>query len=169
VVTRGQLLELGFRSKAIQHRIDAGRLHPVRRGVYAVGRPELTLHGRWMAAVLCCGREAALSHESAAALWGIRPVRRGPIEVSVPAQHRRSPPGMVVHRRAAHGPAAVTRCQGIPVTSPVSTLIDIATRLDRDRLEAAINEADKHDLIHPDELRSALDKVARRPRRPAAA
>src|SRR3954466_9720580 len=77
LVTRGQLLELGFSSQAIQHRIERGRLHPLWRGVYGLGRPELTQHGRWMAAVLSCGTEAALSHESAAALWEIRPVRRG--------------------------------------------------------------------------------------------
>ena len=42
-------------------------------GVYAVGRPDLTQHGKWMAAVLSCGEGAALSHTSAAALFGMRP------------------------------------------------------------------------------------------------
>jgi hypothetical protein len=67
VVTRRQLLALGFSSDAIQHRIATGRLHAVWRGVYAIGRPHLTLHGRWMAAVLSSGPDAALSHDSAAA------------------------------------------------------------------------------------------------------
>src|SRR6478609_8968123 len=84
VVGRGQLVRLGLGRRAIQHRIDRGRLHPVMRGVYAVGRPELSLHGRWMAAVLACGSGAILSHGSAAALWGILPERGGSIEVSVP-------------------------------------------------------------------------------------
>jgi hypothetical protein len=94
VVARWQLLELGFAPQQIKHRVAQGRLHPVRRGVYAVGRPQLTRHGHWMAAVLSCGPQAALSHESAAALWGIQAERRrsggrgGEIDVSVPARSR---------------------------------------------------------------------------------
>jgi very-short-patch-repair endonuclease len=57
----------------------------------------------------------------------------------------------------------VTRRLTIPVTSPACTLIDLAAGLDRHRLEAAINEADQHDLIDPEALRSALDDVAPRP------
>ena len=79
-----QLLERGLSAQAMQHRIEKGRLHRVERGVYAVGRPELSRRGRWMAAVLGCGSGAALSYGSAAALWGIERERRGAIEVSIP-------------------------------------------------------------------------------------
>lgn len=48
---------------------------------------------------------------------------------------------------------------GIPVTSPVCTLIDIALRLNRAQLEAAINEADRRDLIDPEKLRSRLERL----------
>jgi very-short-patch-repair endonuclease len=163
VVSRGQLLEFGYGSDAVKHRVTAGRLHRVRPGVYAVGRPRLSQHGHWMAAVLSCGPEAVLSHESAAALWGIRPLGADRVEVSVPIHMNRRPSGIVVHRRAALAPREVARRHGIPVTNPICTLIDIATELARDQLEAAINEADKRDLTDPEELRSALDEVARRP------
>ena len=161
VVTRAQLLVLGFSAQSIKHRIAKGRLHPVRRGVYAVGRPELTLHGRWLAAVLSCGHTAALSHESAAGLWKIRPVKTARIEVSVQIGQPRRPAGIVVHRRASS--PEVTRRDGIPVTTPIFTLVDLATQLDRDQLEAAVNEADKLDLTDPEELRTALDEIPRRP------
>jgi hypothetical protein len=52
---------------------------------------------------------------------------------------------------------------GIPVTSPICTLIDLAARIGRDPLEAAINEADKLDLVDPEQLRRALDHLPRRP------
>jgi very-short-patch-repair endonuclease/predicted transcriptional regulator of viral defense system len=157
VVTRRQLLDLGLSAHAINHRIRRGRLHPVYRGVYAVGRPELTQCGRWMAAVLSCGRGAALSHESAAALWRIRAKERRPLEVSVPAGCFPRQPKIVVHRRAVLTPGDVTRHHGIPVTTPVCTLVDLASRLERDELEAAINEADKLDLVDPERLRMALE------------
>src|SRR3712207_5460388 len=82
VITREQLLALGYSAKAIRCRLADARLHAVHRGVYAVGRPELSQHGRWMAAVLACGPDALLSHASAAALWGIRSTQPGPVHVS---------------------------------------------------------------------------------------
>jgi predicted transcriptional regulator of viral defense system len=163
VITRRQLLELGFSAQSIKHRVANGRLHRVRAGVYAVGRPQLPLYGRWLAAVLACGPEAAVSHETAAALWGIRPVRTDRIEISVPINVVRRQQGILLHRRAALLSADVMMRHAIPVTSPVCTLIDLATRLDPDALEVAINEADKHDLADPEDLRSALEQVARRP------
>src|SRR3954454_9159982 len=98
VVSRAQLVALGFGAQAIKHRVRRGRLHPVARGVYAVGRRELTREGRWMAAVLTCGPKAVLSHGSAAALWGIGPEWR--LEVSIPLSLDRRRPGIVIHRRS---------------------------------------------------------------------
>jgi len=110
-----------------------------------------------MAAVLTCGPDAVLSHESAAALWGIRHERKREIHVSTPpgADHRQ--PGLRPHRRSTLPPEDVTTRDNIPVTAPVLTLIDLATRLPAGSLEAAINEADKLDLVDPPTLRKALD------------
>ena len=126
VITRQQLLEIGYTSDAIKHRVAQGRLHPIHAGVYAAGRPELTLEGRFIAAVLACGPTAALSHESAAQLWGIRPVRPGAIELSITGKAQRRRPGIVLHRRTA---MEVTTRRGIPVTTPAGTLIDLAACL----------------------------------------
>jgi very-short-patch-repair endonuclease len=57
----------------------------------------------------------------------------------------------------------VTRHEGIPVTTPVCTLVDLAARLDTNQFEAAVNEADKLDLVDPEHLRAALDRLTRRP------
>jgi AbiEi antitoxin C-terminal domain/Transcriptional regulator, AbiEi antitoxin len=163
VVSRRQLLDLGLSAKSIKHRIAVGCLHPIWRGVYAIGRPQLTLRGRWMAAILSCGRDAVLSHGSAAAHWEILPARGKEVEVTVPAERRIARPGIVICRRTTLSAADVTRHHSIPVTTPVCTLVDLATRLERGGLEAAINQADKRDLTDPDTLRSALDELARRP------
>jgi very-short-patch-repair endonuclease len=163
VVKRGQLLELGLGPQGIKHRVRKGRLHPVHRGVYAVGRPELTRQGRWMAAVLSCGPGAALSHASAACAMGIRiPESRG-IEVSVPDHRRASRPSIVVHRRAWLSADDVTAFDGIPVTWIVCTLVDLALRLTPRRLEVAVNEAVNLDLTDPEAVRAALDRFGGRP------
>jgi very-short-patch-repair endonuclease len=115
------------------------------------------------AAVVSCGPSAALSHESAAGLWNIRPLRIDRIEVSVPVPATPRRAGILVHRRAVLGPDDVRTRDGILVTSPVCTLIDLAARLERPELEAAINEADKLGLTDPEELRTAVERVPRRP------
>jgi very-short-patch-repair endonuclease len=158
VIARRQLLDLGFSPKAIKHRVSVGRLHPIQRGVYAVGRPAISPHARWMAAVLACGDGAVLSHSSAAALWRIRFEGSSLIEVSLPSPSRRRRPGIRIHRRPSLAARDITTRHGIPVTTPVQTLIDLALRLDRRGLERMINEADKYDLVHPPELREALDE-----------
>jgi Transcriptional regulator, AbiEi antitoxin len=73
IVARRQLLELGLSSDQIGRRVRRGSLHVVQRGVYAVGHSVISVCGRWLAAVLTYGDDAALSHRSAAELWGILP------------------------------------------------------------------------------------------------
>jgi hypothetical protein len=156
VLTRRDLLGLGFSSKAIRHRRDTGRLHVVSRGVYAVGRRELTPDGRWMAAVLACGDGAALSHRSAAALWGIGSELRSRLDLTIRSDREVRRPGLEVHTRPSLPARDFTRRRNIPLTTPVRTLIDLATELEDGPLERAVNQADVHDLLDPEALREAL-------------
>ncbi len=165
MVARAQLMELGMGREAIRHRLGSGRLHPLMRGVYAVGRPEVGRRGAWMAAVLACGPHALLSHRSAAVLWGIRKGNPRPIEVAVPNRVSRRHPGVRVHRQVKHGEARRRMVDGIPVTDPISTLVDLAAGVSTGELEAAVNEADHLDLVDPVSLRRALDSFPRRPGR----
>jgi hypothetical protein len=157
VLTRSDLLGLGFSAKGIKHRVASGRLHPLAAGVYAVGRPELTPHGRWMAAVLACGDDAVLSHRSAAQMWGIGFEEKKRIDVSIRRKSKITRKGIKVRARPSLDAGAVVVRLGIPVTHPVQTLIDLATELRIMRLERAVNEADRLDLVDPETLRGALD------------
>jgi very-short-patch-repair endonuclease len=154
---RGDLEALGFSDAAVEHRVATGRLHLVARGIYAVGRRELTPYGRWMSAVLACGDEAVLSHRSAAKLWGIGFEDSRRIDVTIRRRSRLGRRGIKVRCRPSLGARSLTRRHGIPVTHPVQTLIDLATELKPLRLERAVNEADKLDLVDPETLRAALD------------
>lgn len=130
------------------------------QGVYVVGWPQTTRKQRWMAAVLACGDGAALSHLSAAALWGI--AREGDaIEVSVKREKRR--PGVRSRIRPGLPPPQIEVRDRIRVTSPLQTLIDIALELTTNRLERAVNDADKLELIDPEALRDGLDDHAGEP------
>lgn len=155
VVSREQLLAGGLTRRGVEHRLSRGRLHLVGNGVYAVGRPDLTGEGRWMAAILACGSGAMLSHCSAAALWGIGE-EGGEIEVTVRRASPRRRPGVRVYRRPTLADRDVAERDGIPVTGLVRTLVDIAAILKPRRVERAVNEADRLGLIDPPTLRLEL-------------
>jgi very-short-patch-repair endonuclease len=138
VVGRAQLKAMALGDDAIDRRVKRGHLHRVHRGVYVVGYPHLTRNGGFMAAVLACGEGAALSHFSAAVLWGMLS-SEGRIHVTTPRD--REPPGLVVHR-ARLGGDEVRKRAGITVTAPARTLIDLADVAPRRTLERAIDEAE---------------------------
>jgi very-short-patch-repair endonuclease len=106
-----------------------------------------------MAAVLAAGPTAVLSHRSAAALWGIRPTARTRIEVTVPTK-RRSASDIEIHC-ARLAPDEVTVHDGIPVTTPARTLVDLAAVLPPHKLDRAVNQAEILRLPFPDLARYA--------------
>ncbi|MBS1886615.1 MAG: type IV toxin-antitoxin system AbiEi family antitoxin domain-containing protein [Actinobacteria bacterium] len=142
LLTRQDLLALGFSLSAIRHRLATGRLHRVCLGVYAVGRKELTQEGSWMAVVLACAPDAVLSHGSAAALWGIGSEWRL-IEVSVRRRSWPRPAGIKIRSRPSLPDGDLTIHRGIPVTTPARTVLDqAATSISDASLERLVNEAD---------------------------
>ncbi len=133
--------------------VRTGRLHPVHRGVYAVGHPAISRHGRSLAAVLSSGSGALLSHRSAAWLWGMTRRFAAPVEVTA-ASPRDTRTLIRVHNAAALTPADRTRHEGIPVTAVPRTFLDFAA-VDFRFLGPALDNARRLgllDLIELDEL-----------------
>jgi hypothetical protein len=116
-----------------------------------------------MAAVLACNPGAALSHRSAAALWGIGKELRSSVEVSVRRRcaHRRV--GIHARSRPSLPPGDVVLREWIPVTTPVRTLLDLATEIGPGPLERAVNEADKRGVVDPEALRDSLGRYGGEP------
>lgn len=116
-----------------------------------------------MAAVLACGPGAALSHRSAAALWGFGKEHPDYIDISVRRPSEARFPAVRCHRRPSLPTRAITKCLNIPVTQPVQTFLDLATVAGPTTVERAINEADKLDVIDANSLRRNLDHHAGEP------
>lgn len=156
VVGRAQLTALGIGHGSIDHRVARQRLHPVHRGVYAVGHKLLSRQGRWMAALLSAGADAVLSHVTAAAVWGVLGLRSGPIHLTLPrCLHSRT--GLVMHR-AQLPTDEVTSENWLPVTTVPRTLLDLASVLDFRQLESAYNEAEVRRLTDPLSLPELVDR-----------
>jgi hypothetical protein len=161
VVARTQLLALGAGRRAVEHRIARGRLHPVHRGVYAVGHRVLSRDGRWMAALLSVGADAVLSHRSAAVLWGLRSAAPQRVEVTV-CRALRTRSDVRVHRGLLASDET-TALRGMGITTAARTLLDLACVVARAELERALNEAEVLRLADPLPLGALLDRHGRRP------
>lgn len=141
VISYAQLVAIGFSDSGIHHAVTAGRLHRIYRGVYAVGRRDLTPNAHWMAAVLACGEGALLSYAAGAALRGIRASAAAKIDVTVPRRAALRRPGIRIHNHPELTSADKDVVDGIPVTSVSRTLLDLATFLHDSQLERACNQA----------------------------
>ena len=163
-VTWQQLVDRGVHRHTIQLWLEDGRLHQVHHGVYAVGHPGRSLHGDYMAAVLACGDDAALSHFAAAHL--ARLIRSGPPprpEVSVPTTAGRARPGIVVHRVKALPERDLTSIDGIRCTGVPRTLLDLAPKLAPGLLARACHEAWIHHRVGPRHVEACIARNAGKP------
>lgn len=142
VVAREQLARLGLPASTIDRRVADGRLHVIHRGVYAVGHVVLTARGRWMAGVLAGGPGAVLSHASAAALWELRASNAVIVDISVHRTGRGRRRGLRMHRPRTLRQNEKTIKDGIPVTTPARTILDLAARLDGRPLERLLDQAE---------------------------
>jgi very-short-patch-repair endonuclease len=147
VVTTRQLALAGLTRSVISRRVGRGWLTPVFRGVYLVG-PVADPLAREMAAILTCSQTAALSHHSAAAVWGFRH-HTGDIHVSVTTGHPRHRPGLRIHRTHSLNAAVL---HGLPLTTPARTLHDLAAHLPQHELDRAVEEAQVLRLVTREEL-----------------
>lgn len=154
-VTRAQLLGLGLSKQAITARLHAVELTAVHAGVYAVGAVPTDPVSRAHAAVLACGPRAALSHDSAAALWGLR---RWPSTPEVTARSEKRRPRIHTHRSTTLNAVDITTNYGIPVTTVVRTIVDINRRLTDRQLPRVVNDARLAHHLKP----SRLDELLRR-------
>lgn len=160
VIAHDEALACGLTPRQIERRIEAGRLHPKYRGVYAVGHPGLSLPGRFLAGVLAAGGHSALSHAAGAAHLGLEEWdERRIVEVTSLGPTRGEHARLYVHRTARLDPIDVWTVQGIPVTSPARTIADLSGRLGPKPLRRLIREALVRKLVTYRELVEALERL----------
>jgi hypothetical protein len=167
VVPRAALLTEGVPLTLIDDRVRTRQLVVLHRGVYALGHAQLRPEGWWLAAVAAYGCNAALSHHSAASLWGLLDASLRPVHVSLPgrtaARKRR---GVRPHRAPKLCLDELTVRDEIRVTTVSRTILDLSAKVRGRRLEQVVRRAARLRLFDLRDQRVVLDRHPHHPGAP---
>ena len=164
LVRADQLVDLGLNRQAIARRRDSGVLVAVLPGVYRPAGTPSTWFLFARATYMWLGDRGALSHRTSAALQSLVEGFPRPIEISTTGSLR-SPHKDIKVRRVVDLPSRDLRWfDGMRITNPTRTVIDLAGVLDCRRLDLAIDEARRRRLIAERPLRETLDRLGRQGR-----
>jgi very-short-patch-repair endonuclease len=158
VASLRQLRGLGMTQGRVAKRVESGRWRRVHPGVVAVSHAPLTRAVWYLAAVLACGPDAALSHRECAAHRGLRQSNRSRVDVTAPGRRGRGRRGIEVHSAATLRPCDVEKVDGIPCTTVARTLLDLADVVSARQLERACEQADRLQVF---DLRAINEQLAR--------
>jgi hypothetical protein len=146
VVSLTELLALGVPRTTVESWVRSGRMIRLHRGVYAIGHDALRREGRWRAALMACGDDAALSHATAVIALELGQSRAWLIDVSVP-RGRRARTGIRLHLSRCLPPEDITTIGLLRVTTPTRTLIDVARTHPESYVENVAATAERRGLI----------------------
>jgi hypothetical protein len=160
-ISRTQLRELGLSDDAIAHRVARGRLIVLHEGVFAL--PPVLDHddlGRWKGATLTAPG-SRLSLGSAGHAWAIWYRPTGLISVTRPGSGGPRRMSGVIAYRSTTVVAESTELDGIPITTPERTLLDLARKASRAALARGVRDAIRLGLTTLPDL-AAFTMVRRR-------
>jgi very-short-patch-repair endonuclease len=170
VVTRQQLMAAGLSAGAVWRLLRKGRLRAIHQGVYLTG-PVESPGARPLAAAFAVGPGALVSHATAARLWEVWPARDGqPVDITPSAASlggRRHQAGIRLHHTVPVPASERAELDGIPLTAPGRTLIDLAAIAETRQLEQAVARAEHLGLVTLPELGRLVERHGGRPGLPA--
>ena len=157
--TASDALEAGY-SYPLQHfHVRRGNWLRVDRGIYRLRRFPNGPHEDLIRWWLWTRKEGAVSHESAAAFYGLGDVLPSRTHLIVPKGFRKKPAKGIVLHKSVFDPDEIQEREGFRVTSPLRTVLDLArAHLDPERLEAVAADAVHKGLVTRRILESALKK-----------
>jgi very-short-patch-repair endonuclease len=138
LITRTQLLAVGFTDHQIYGLVGSARLVALHRGVFLVGGAPLTDAVRLHAATLAT--KGVASHRSAAHLLGLidSPPSRAEITIDRTKSNRAE---FITHRSGDLRTGDTTTINGVRTTNATRTLVDLGSVVRADLLETALERA----------------------------
>lgn len=157
--TAPQARSHGLSRQLVDHYLRQGRYERVRRGLYRLSGFPVGEHDEmrraWMSLSGTGGHdETLLSHESALALLDLSDNIPDAVHLLVPRRRHglRTPAGIALHTHADTERIPAVWRDGLPLTTPARTLIDVAGRIQPEQLTMAIAQALRRGLTTTGEL-----------------
>jgi predicted transcriptional regulator of viral defense system len=154
--TTAQARGCGFTWDLLTWHVKKGRYSRIRRGLYRLRDYPSSPHEDAMAAWLSLGPDAVVTHESALELLGLGTAIPDSVHVTVPRSRRYAPrlPGVTIHTTVRPiTPRDRTEREGIPITSPARTIVDVAAaNIGPEQVEMAVMQALERALTTREEL-----------------
>jgi hypothetical protein len=165
VFTKTEWTAAGLSDSTLSRRLRSGHVVRLHHGVYAHAASPNTHAQRVTAAAKACTDLGAASHVTAAFLWGMVSFGgRNPRDIEVVTRRwRRVESGVTVHESMDLVEEDVTVLDGVPITMPARTLVDLGASA-KGLVGPALDQAIRHELTTVDEVLVLLQRVARRGR-----
>lgn len=160
-VQQRELDALGISRDSVASRVASGRLHRRFPGVFSVGYPREDWQARLVAALLYLRQDSVISHRAAAGNWGLI-AEPELVQLTVIGRHVGPRPGLRLHRVAGLDLRDVRIRDGLPITSPARTLIDLASEADEAELLRALAEARVAGIVNDAGLTAAMARCPQR-------
>jgi hypothetical protein len=139
MICRAQATNSGLTAKQIERLVISGTWDRVHPSVYRQTSAPQVWPASLQAALLWAGPGAVVSHESAAALWGIRKMSKSVVQISG-TRALRAPRGIQYTRVLHLDLPDIADFNGILVTSPPRTMLDLSGTLSELRFERALDD-----------------------------
>lgn len=162
VISLRQTRELGMSDKERRWRVESGRWERLAPSVYGIVDHRPSWRRALWVAHLWAGPESVVSHEPAGRLHRYAQVPAGLVALTVPRSSRHGPPGLRVHRTDDLARSEVVLIDGLPITSPARTVVDLAAVLGVARLRPLIEDQVVSKRLSLATIGAALDGVRRR-------
>lgn len=160
VVSRDELVALGLSLSAIDRRVQAGVLVPLRPGIYRDVAVPRSWTQRALAAAKWVGEDGAVAGPSAAALHGLDGFGPPRVVTLLTARSSRSnDPLLKIMRTPFWEPSDRVDVAGIPTTAVERTLITLAGTETEERLEVALEDALRRRLTHRNAVADRLSRM----------
>jgi very-short-patch-repair endonuclease len=158
LINRTQARRAGLNDKAIHVRLDGGRWFRILPEVFQLAGGEMN-HRAWMtAAVLWAGDGSAISHSSAAAVWGLDGFSGGePYHLTIGSKERSPDRRIRLHSCFELTELEPTVIDSVAATSVRKTLFDLAAVGHR-RLERAFDQCLREGLVSLAEMWTMIDR-----------
>ncbi|HZB42494.1 MAG TPA: type IV toxin-antitoxin system AbiEi family antitoxin domain-containing protein [Ilumatobacter sp.] len=157
VFNRAQATDAGLSNRQLRSRVRSGSLVQTGPNSFRVAGAPSTLRSQLVELVLDVGEPIWVCGPTAAAISGFHGYTlRRPFHVLIDAERNVRRSGAVIHRSEVVDPIDREQLEGLPITSPARTLIDLARHASPAQLEAAIEHAFADRLVSEDHLHQRI-------------